>query len=188
MNVIRASLLTLIGVVLSVTIGWTEPAQAQQSIQINENGDNYELSVPISRLTMSVPKDGLMQDKSSGGREGPTYFYLQDPTLNLIISGWFEPEAAFAGIKKLWQSETEAWSRRGLPAPQRVTFEKIEGWEVILYDIPFGPGSNSHIRAQWVEGGTWIDLHLSITSRQPSKESRDQLMAVLKAIKVSKRN
>ena len=189
MNVIRASMLALIGFVPSVTVGWTEPVQAPQSIQINETADSYELSVPISRLIMTVPKAGLKQDKDvkGGSTEGPTYFNFQDRTLNLVISGWFEPEGAFVGIEKFWQRETEAWSRRGLPAPQRVTFQKIEGWEAIVYDIPFSLGSNSHIRAQWVEAGTWIDVHMSITSEHPSSESRDKLTAVLKAIKVSKK-
>ena len=54
----------------------------------------------------------------------------------------------------------------------------------LLYDMALPGGSNSHLRAHWVQAGTWIDLHLSITSQRTSAENRALLKSVLKSIRV----
>ena len=65
-----------------------------------------------------------------------------------------------------------------------MSFAKISDWEAVLYDMALPFGSNSHIRAQWVQAGTWIDLHLSITSDLTIAENRTKLKRVLKSISV----
>jgi len=44
-------------------------------------------------------------------------------------------------------------------------------------------GSNSHVRAHWVQAGTWIDLHIS-TIQSASAESRNKLLEMLRSIEV----
>ncbi|MBI3545233.1 MAG: hypothetical protein HY081_01355 [Gammaproteobacteria bacterium] len=160
-------------------------ASSQESLEISELNNSYVLKVPVSRLVMIIPKDGLSPAKNTGGAaDSPRYFYLEDKTSSLIISGWFEPEQAFSGMKKFWQAETEAWKRKGILNPQNVSFVKIGGWDAITYDMPIASGSNPHIRAHWLQAGTWIDIHLSIISSRPRQEAGAQLQSLLKAIQV----
>ncbi len=81
----------------------------------------------------------------------------------------------------------QEWNRRGLPEPQDVSFVKIGNWDAIVYDIAFSQGSNSHIRAHLLEAGTWIDIHLSISSERRSPENRARLQDLLKAIQVKEK-
>ena len=46
-------------------------------------------------------------------------------------------------------------------------------------------GSNPHIRAHWLQAGTWIDLHLSMESELSKKESEQALETLLSQIRVS---
>ncbi len=66
---------------------------------------------------------------------------------------------------------------------------KSDGWEAVAYDIPvpLQTEKNSHIRAYWVQAGTWIDLHLSLTSKAENVELREKLTKLLKSIQVKQR-
>jgi hypothetical protein len=163
-------------------------APAEETIQIAETQDGFELTVPVSRLAMTIPKGGLAQGKKpevGGGTDSPRYFIFEDAAERLFISGWFEPQDRFPGIQEFWNDETSDWSQRNLPAPQNVSFLKSDGWEVIAYDLP-GPGgiNNSHVRAHWLQAGTWIDIHLSVTSDRPNAELREKLLTLLKGVRV----
>lgn len=157
------------------------------ALQVVAQEKAYVLSVPVSRLVMFIPRGKLVSTKNPlGGAAGsPRYFYFVDRAFN--ISGWFEPAQSFPGIQKFWEDETQAWNRKGLPAPKDVAFKKIEGWDAIIYDSPSPLGNNSHIRAHWVQAGTWIDIHLSMTSSHPSGDIRSMLETFLKAIFVKER-
>jgi hypothetical protein len=160
-----------------------------ESLEINEIKGNYELTVPVSRLVMTIPKNNLSQgeNKRGGSTDNPRYFYFEDKSLHLIISGWFEPAHGFPGIKKFWEDETRTWKQRGQPNPTDVLFEKIGSWDAIAYDISLPVGNNSHIRAHWLQAGTWIDIHLSITTDRPSMENRAKLHAFLKNVQVNEK-
>jgi hypothetical protein len=69
-----------------------------------------------------------------------------------------------------------------------VSFE-IGDWDSVLYDIPYplGKFTNSHLKAHWLQGGTWIEVHLSLTAATPSAETRDKLMALFKAFVVAEK-
>ena len=179
---IRKSLL----VTFLVVIAFAQlAAQSNDStLHITQTKDAYQLDVPVSKLTMTVPKGSLESKK--GGSGSPRYFYFEDKN-GLIISGWFEPAESFAGIKKFWDSETNEWKRRGLPEPIDTSFQKVDGWDAIVYDIKMPKGTNSHIRAHWVQAGTWIDVHLSLTSTQSSSELRAKLQETLKSIQVKEK-
>jgi len=168
----------------------TDPAR----LQITETSDAFELNVPVSKLIMSIPKAGLSPQKNSqgGGAASPRYFYFVDSSRNLIISGWFEPASAFKGIKEFWANETAAWKQHGLPEAKNVDFQKINGWDAIIYDIEMpetlSKGHNSHVRAHWVQAGTWIDVHISLTAERSNEELRKSAIDLLRALQVKEKN
>jgi len=57
-----------------------------------------------------------------------------------------------------------------------------------MYDHLFDKGVSSHMRAHWVQAGTWIELHLSTTTRQSSAENRRKLKSLLRAIAVAQKS
>jgi tetratricopeptide (TPR) repeat protein len=90
-------------------------------------------------------------------------------------------------MTKFWEENIAAWAQKKLPAPADVTFKKIGGWDAVAYQIPQSSGSNSHIRAEWLAAGTWIDLHMSIASDSPSPEGTRQLESLLSQIRVTEK-
>jgi hypothetical protein len=159
----------------------------QDSLRVAANPDRYELWVPASRVYMIVPRGRLTpaDNPAGGAASSPRYFYFVDRAFNL--SGWFEPADKFSGVQSFWETEMRAWSQRGLPAPLDVQFKKVGEWNAIIYDSPSPLGTNSHIRAHWVQEGTWIDVHLSMTSSASSAQLRSALEALLQALLVRTR-
>ena len=135
---------------------------------------NYVLTLPVSRLVVTIPKGGLViaTNTRGGSADSPRYFYFEDKALHLLISGWFESDEGYPGIKQFWANETAEWKRSGLPPPRDVTFVQLGDWNAIIYDEDIPIGKNSHIRAHWLQAGTWIDIHLSLTADLPQKEIR----------------
>lgn len=201
--------------VLSATGGYADPPQSDV-LQVNELKDAYELWVPAEGVIMTIPRGGLSQKKMRGGSmDSPRYFYFQDEAPNLIVSGWFESresctwfwkaenahkhEAAsyilspeehiLPGIKDFWMGEMKAMMHHGVPKPRDVSFEKLDDWSAIVYDIPLpAPLSaecNSNIRAEGLWAGTWIDIHISLTSDRPPAGCRAKLVTFLKTIQVN---
>ncbi len=165
---------------------FADEVSADARITVARNKGGFELTVPLSHLIMSIPAGNLEQRTDTPGfsDNGPRYFYLEDKSQGLIISGWFDPENKFPGVKQLWEHDTDAWKKHDMPEPLNVLFEKIGKWEVIAYDNDLPGTNNTHLRAQWVGSGTWIDIHISLTSKLPNKEGRAKLEAILKTIQV----
>jgi hypothetical protein len=168
---------------------YAAPANTE-TIEISKREGAYELTVPVSRLIMTIPAGGFSQGKNTrgGSTENPRYFYFEDTARHLIVSGWFESSEGYPGINAFWEDETRAWKSGGLPEPKDIVFTKIAGWDAIFYDISIPGKSNSHIRAHWLQAGTWIDIHLSMTSNRASAELRSALQSLLKTIQVKEKN
>jgi hypothetical protein len=164
-------------------------AVRSDAIQVTQKDNSYILTVPVSRLVMSIPSSGLSQkDNSIGGStDNPRYFYFDDSANSLIISGWFEPAKGFSGVQKFWTDETNAWKKNKLPEPRDVLFKKIGNWDAVLYDMDIPGKTNSHIRAHWIQSGTWIDMHLSVVSKQSSREARSKIESLLNSIVVTEK-
>jgi hypothetical protein len=163
----------------------TLAAGKPEAIEIRQRNGAYELTVPASRLVAIIPRgDLVLQENSQARNQDPGYFFLEDKAQGLIVSGWFEPDPDLPSLQTFWEGQTKQWRDMGLPKPQAVSFARISDWDAIIYDVALPSGSNSHIRARWVQAGTWIDLHLSITAERPSGECRKLLKAALKAIRV----
>jgi hypothetical protein len=156
-------------------------------IEITAAPDDYRLSVPVSNVTMILPKGNWSRKEKNagGGTSNPRYFYFEDSReASLILSGWFEPDRRFEGVTKHWEKETQAWKKRGLPEPVNVSFEKLGRWDAVIYDHNFGKITNTHLRAHLVQSGTWIDLHLSTTTTGTSADNRKKLRALLRGISI----
>jgi hypothetical protein len=188
MNGGRVSIFAALVVLFSTAATCQESSKAT-TLEIVESAGNYVLTVPVSRLVMTIPKGKLAvkANRAGGSADSPRYFYFEDKDSALFISGWFESDQGFSGIKQFWANETAAWKRGGLPDPRDVTFAQLGDWNAVLYEIDSPIGRNSHIRAHWVQAGTWIDIHLSLTADLPQKEIREKLQNVLQSISVAER-
>lgn len=168
-----------------------DSAPQEITLQIAELNNSYQLSVPVSQLIMTIPKGNFLQKKSENGgsADSPRYFYFEDKKQGMIASGWFESSEGYSSFNQLWSGEKKSWQAHNVPMPTNETTFKAGGWEAVAYDIPFPPqaGNNSHIRAYWVQAGTWIDLHLSLTAKAGNAELREKLMKLLKSIQVKQR-
>jgi hypothetical protein len=149
---------------------------------------DYVLHDPVSSVQVVIPGNGFVQKdpRQVGGSDSPHYFFFADEARRIIISGWFAPEKAYPGIREFWEKETKSYAERGLPAPVDVTFEKIGNWDAIIYDIRNPQYTNSHVRAHWLQTGTWIDIHLSIAIKAPTGEARSTLKDLLTKVRVEK--
>lgn len=189
MSVCAAVVILFCGVAIAQQAPAPAPAPKEVTLEITEADGNYILTVPVSALVMAIPKGGLESNTNpaGGAADSPRFFYFEDKSNRLLISGWFESDEGFPGIKEFWARETAAYKRGGLPEPRDVTFVQLGNWNAILYDEDIRVGKNSHIRAHWVQVGTWIDVHLSLTADLSQKEIREKLQATLKTIRVTEK-
>ncbi len=157
-----------------------------QRLVIAETSDVFRLSVPVGHLIMTIPRSELavVHDSGSGGTASARYFHLEDTAHGIIISGWFESANQYRGIKQFWKGEVEAWKKSGAPMPRNESFQKAEKWDMVLFDVKVPGGSNTHIRAEWVERDTWIDVHISVTTTDPIDAARTTAMNMLRGIRV----
>ena len=155
---------TFTALLLAATAVAAAPMPAA-AVTIQQRDGAYEMTVPASRLVVAIPRGTLALGKIPPGKaDDPNYFYLEDEAQGLILSGWIVPAQGFTDIRGFWDNETARWRAMGLPAPKSVSFARYSDWEAVVYDMALPSGSNSHFRAHWVQAGTWVDLHLSITS------------------------
>src|SRR5260221_9138721 len=74
-----------------------ERAVNPEALQIRELPAEYELSVPVSKLVLTLPKGGLAREKIAlgGSTANPRYFNFKDEERSTILSGWFESARRF---------------------------------------------------------------------------------------------
>lgn len=165
-------------------------AQQPDRLTISRAADAYVLTVPVSRLEMTLPAGQLAQRAMDigGSTSSPRYFHFSDPARGLILSGWFEPSNAFKGLAQFWEEEQAAWKKKGLPTPTNVSTGKVGPWETVFYEHSFRDGLlSSHVRAHLVQAGTWIDLHISVTAKEPGPKNRSTIESILKSIAVKEK-
>ena len=155
-----------------------------EKLDVWQAGDFYFVTVGVSKLVIMMPKDDLLAD--SRGRE-LRYFKFSAPNSSLIVSGWFEPDRLFPGVDQNWKDNVGNWRKKGLPEPRNVQFSKVGKWDVASYELDVPNLTNSHLLAEYVEAGTWIELHLSTTTTAPAAENRAKLAEILQRISVTER-
>jgi hypothetical protein len=111
---------------------------------------------------------------------------FEDRESALVISGWFEPEQAFSNMKQFWSEEQANLIKQGLKL-QNIQLEQIGKWDVVLYDISLPGGRSSNMRAEWIQSGTWIDIHMSLTNVNSEAENRSALRDVVQKIVITEK-
>jgi hypothetical protein len=175
--------LPILLVILAIA-GCATPA-GNARLAVVESDSSYEVTVPASRVVMLIPRAALV--RVDVRHDNPRYFYFQDKRAGMIISGWFEAAERYPGLQQLWSKDTAAWRTKGLPEPRNVRLTRIAKWEAITYDMPDPAATNSHLRAQRLQAGTWIDVHLSVTSAQSNAANQVVLGKALTAIQVKEK-
>ena len=109
----------------SLLLAGTTAASADDNpviLQIHQSPVAYSLTVPVSKLTMTLPKGSysLKEQSLAGTHDNPRYFSFTDKGRGIVISGWFESADGFAGIAGFWDAETASWKKNSLPEPHDV--------------------------------------------------------------------
>jgi hypothetical protein len=143
----------------------------------------FTFTVPQSRVIVKVSDPSLLPD-AAGAK--PNYFKLARREPLLIVSGWLEPAQQYKGLNAFWQGESRSPAYAGALAPTRVEMLREGAWEVVAFDVSVQGAVQSNLRAERVEAGTWIDLHLSTIARAgtPSTKLRAELLAALRQVQV----
>ena len=94
---------------------------------------------------MTLPQSNWSRkDKSSvgGATASPRYFYFEDShEASLQLSGWFEPEHRFKGVRAMWEQDSKSFKESRLPEPANFAFEKLGGWDTVTKDF-FDPAGS----------------------------------------------
>jgi hypothetical protein len=166
------------------TVANAGDAPASERLTVTDKGSAYELTVPVGRLMLTIPKGHFVQSSPAAGSSSPRYFFLEDKQAGVIVSGWFEPAQGFQGMETFWAGERDDLKAHGFE-PEDVVLDGAGKWKIVAYDVRAGEARQSNIRAEWVEAETWIDLHLSQTSKLETNAMRKQLRDCLASIQVS---
>ena len=156
-------------------------------IQVNAVQSRWDVTVPKSKLVLSLPKGDLQIAESIGvgAAASPRYFVLKGRTTGTIVSGWFEPAERQSDLRASWRKEMEGLKQNGFAPPTNIEETEVNGMETILYGIPMPKGSSAHARCSFVRSGTWLDLHLSISGDGSPAQSREQLVALLRTLQIT---
>ena len=146
----------------------------------------FTFTVPQSRVLVKISDPSFLPDAAASAK--PNYFKLSRQEPLLIVSGWLEPAQQYKGLKAFWEGESRSPAFAGPLAPTQVEMLKEGAWEVVAYDVSIRGAIQSNLRAERVEAGTWIDLHLSTLARAtPSTKLRADLLAALRKVQVLKK-
>ncbi|MCL2713780.1 MAG: hypothetical protein FWD68_04085 [Alphaproteobacteria bacterium] len=142
----------------------------------------FTFTTPQSQVIIKVTDTTLRPASSLPARPGSFRMRRADP--HLILTGWLAPASDYKGLKEFWQSESRSPAYAVDLAPIRVEMIKAGPWEVIAFDVSLPEGTSANLRAERIEAGSWIDLHLSTTSTKPPAELRAELLTALEKIEL----
>ncbi len=187
MNCFRFGILIAILFALFLPL-MADETSPEQSLVITATNDSIKLSVPVSRLELVLPRGELsnIDEIRSGASASPRYFLLMDPKLGLIASGWFEPSKSYPGFGEFWKGEFAIMKKNRL-IPINPEVVEAGSWLTVAYELTAPGGINTNLRAHLIRAGTWIDLHISMTTEKPVKEAREGVLAFLKSVTVTER-
>lgn len=183
-----------IGGCLALFIGLCRPiiaADSSSTLAVASDGDHITMSVPVSRITISLPRGNLERNDGSGAGSAasPRYFRFDDPKQGIIVSGWFESANQFGGFEQFWKAEFQSMKKNGVNVKGIPDVVRVGPWIAAAYDVDMGPvkGANTHLRSELVEAGTWVDLHISVTEAGSVEDARNVALQFLKDVVVTER-
>jgi len=149
-------------IILSVScfflmLGCSSHSAHESTITAQEPDKTIILTVPVSKVKLTIPKLGLVEQSTSNSPSN-RYFLYWDTNSQLGISGWFEPESLFKGIEFHWNEYTTKLNGN---QPTNVSFEELNGWDIVRYNIDIQGCSQSNVKAFLVQNETWLDIHIS---------------------------
>ena len=162
---------------------------AESRIAIVEQAANYDVTVPRSLVTLQVPKADLRPGVGEpGGATGsPRYFILKGD--ELIVSGWFEPARLYPGpVEASLRGEFAALVKAGFAAPTNIEKQRIGAFEAVVYDVKLPVGDAAHVRATYLDKDTWIDLHVSVSSKRSPAVLRAEVVELVRRLAVQPRS
>ena len=151
--------------------------------------DSIELSVPASKLTLILPRGDLatVNEPRTGAAASSRYFHFADAQRGLIVSGWFEPASSYGGFEKFWMGELIAMKKNGVLLKKAPDVVKAGPWQAVAYDVELPNGVSANVRAELISAGTWVDVHISVTSKGASRDAREPAVQFLKSIVAKER-
>ena len=186
-----ACVVTLLSVLAGVP---TTPAAAvdapSSTLVVTATDDSFELSVPMSKLTLVFPRGDLarVDQSGTGATASPRYFQFFDRKHGLVVSGWFESASSWAGFQRFWQGEFGAMKKIGVPIRQAPEVVETDPWQAVAYDVDLSKGTSANVRAELVRAGTWVDVHISVSSDGPPVDAREQAIHFLKSVLIKERS
>jgi hypothetical protein len=178
----------LVGVLGIVTAAYSVTAPGVEdssgTLTITTLVDSIELSVPASRLTLIFPRGGLaaVNEPRAGAAASFRYFHFNDEKRGLVVSGWFEPASSYGGFEKFWTGELLAMKKNGIPIREAPEVVMAGPWQAAAYNVVLPNGVSANVRAELISAGTWVDVHISVTSKGSSSEAREQAVQFLRSI------
>jgi hypothetical protein len=175
---------------LPFLVALTLAACATEQVEVVPANDDYLISTIGSKLALHVPKGELVPQTrdESGNRYPPHYFYLDDRARGLILSGWFETADRWAGVDDWLRQVTRSDAEKGLPPRMDLRVSKDRGADVVEYHLEgnFGGRTNCHLVAHWVDEGTWIEMHASLTAKLSLADNQAQLEQFFQSIRLQR--
>lgn len=152
-------------------------------------GDTLVLTVPVSKVHLSIPRGNLTryEEPGSGATASPRYFQFRDDAKGLVISGWFESESSWQSWKKFLAGEFAGLIKSEYPPSKDPESVTAGPWHGFSYDVDLKSAKSANLRVELFKAGTWIDLHISVTSVGSITDARSQAMAFLKKVEVKKK-
>lgn len=186
-----AALIAAACLAISAPSAGDTPKEATLSTVVGDQ--TIELQVPASAVIVSFPRGDFApaEDVRDGARHHPRYFHFVDATRGINVSGWIEPAKGFPGADRFWAGEMEALQRSGFPPSVPPAPLTAGDWNGMAYEVAL-PGAtsdvvNSHLRAILIMDGTWIDLHVSVTTKAAAAEARAITLSMLQSISVKRK-
>jgi hypothetical protein len=179
---------SLVGVIVVLVAAYSVPTAAAQdpsgTLVVTTLEDSVEMSVPASRLALILPRGGLVavNERRVGAAASSRYFHFIDEKRGLVVSGWFEPASSYGGFEKYWTGELLAMKKNGIPIREAPDVVKAGPWQAVAYDVDLPKGVSANVRAELISAGTWVDVHISVTSKGSPREAREQAVQFLKRI------
>jgi hypothetical protein len=168
-------------------------ANPETSLSALATVDSWELTVPVGRATVVVPKGHLQLEKlpAGGATSSPRYCFLVDRTEGeTIFAGWLESSRGMKDVAQTLQSTASAELEHLKAAGFGVMATesgRMGEWATVTYTVthPSAKGKYSaHVRASRVAGDTWIDLHISVTRAISMEECQKAVIDLLRSVTI----
>ena len=80
----------VLSVLAIVCVSAAHGASPRESVVVAESGESFEITVPVSRLVLQLPKAGFTRSTpaaAEGSMANPRYFLFQDKARGIRLSG-----------------------------------------------------------------------------------------------------